>query len=405
MTNVMEKRNVVLGVTGSIAAYKAIELGRLLVSRGYEVRTIVTESAQKFVTPLTFQSVTGKPVMIDFWSANDAESIEHIDIADWAEVLVIAPATADVIAKLAYGFADTPLLAAALATRAPIVIAPAMNVNMYEHEATKANIETLRKRGVMFVDPEEGALACGWNGAGRLADPGDIFYHVRRALTEHDYKGKRILITTGPTREPIDPVRFISNRSSGKMGTALAREAFCRGAEVTLIHGPIKKLELPECIEAVPIVTAQEMYDAVMERAFREKDPYDLVIMVAAVSDFRPVESSSHKIKKSTADHVLKLEENPDILASLGKKRGKGTKPTLVGFAVETGDTDELISELRNKVDSKGIDLIVGNLAQDAFDLDTNRAWLIKKNGKQEEIATTFKWRVANKILDAALKV
>lgn len=405
MTGNIEKRNVLLGVTGSIAAYKAVEIARILVSRGYDVRTVMTDSAQKFVTPLTFQSVTGNAVITDFWDVHNTENIEHIEIADWAEVLVIAPATADVLAKLANGFADTPLLAATLATKAPILIAPAMNVNMYEHPATKQNIETLRDRGVQFIDPEEGALACGWNGAGRLADPWDIFYHVRRSLTTHDYAKKRVLITTGPTREPIDPVRFISNRSSGKMGTALAREAFCRGAEVTVIHGPLKKLELPECIDTVPVTTAEEMYNAVMERAFREKDPYDIVIMVAAVSDFKVQAAANEKIKKSSKLKSLSLVENPDILASLGQKRSKSAKPTLVGFAVETGEQEELLSELRNKLESKGIDLIVGNLAQDAFDLDTNRAWLIHKNGKQEEIATTFKWRVANKVLDAALKI
>lgn len=405
MTHIFEKRNVLLGVTGSIAAYKAVELARILVSRGYDVRTVMTSSAQKFVTPLTFQSVTGNAVITDFWEAQDVENIEHIEVADWAEAIVIAPATADVIAKLAAGYAETPLLATTLASKAKLVLAPAMNVNMYEHAATQANIETLRKRGAHFVDPEEGALACGWNGAGRLADPWDIFYHIRRALTPHDYAGKRVLITTGPTREPIDPVRFISNRSSGKMGTALAREAFCRGAEVTVVHGPIKKLELPECIERVPVTTAQEMHDAVMSRAFQVENPYDVVIMVAAVSDFRPETQSAIKIKKATSYNEIPLVQNSDILADLGAKRGDQLNPTLIGFAVETGETDELLQELRTKLENKKVDLIVGNLAQDAFDLDTNRAWLVRKNGKQEEITTTFKWRVANKVLDAALKV
>jgi phosphopantothenoylcysteine decarboxylase/phosphopantothenate--cysteine ligase len=400
-----EKRNVLLGVTGSIAAYKAVEFARLLVSRGYDVRVIMSAAAQKFVTPLTFQSVTGKAVMTDLWESNSAENIEHIEIADWADVFVIAPATADVIAKITTGHADSPILATALATKAPLVIAPAMNVNMYEHEATQENILKLRVRGVSFVDPEEGALACGWNGAGRLADIWDIFYHTRRALTKGDLAGKRVLVTTGPTREPIDPVRFISNRSSGKMGTAIAREAFCRGADVTVIHGPLKQLELPTSIESIPVVTAQEMHDTVLEHAFRTDDPFDFVIMVAAVADFRPADMAEHKIKKATAADSIPMVPNPDILAALGKKRGAQQKPTLVGFAVETGEHEELMAELRRKLESKSIDLIVGNLADDAFDLDTNRAWLVNKNGKQEEIAATFKWRVANKILDAALKV
>jgi phosphopantothenoylcysteine decarboxylase/phosphopantothenate--cysteine ligase len=400
-----EKRNVLLGVTGSIAAYKAVEFARLLVSRGYEVRVIMSAAAQKFVTPLTFQSVTGKAVMTDLWESNSVENIEHIEIADWADVFVIAPATADVITKITTGHADSPILATALATKAPLVIAPAMNVNMYEHEATQENILKLRLRGVSFVDPEEGALACGWNGAGRLADIWDIFYHTRRALTKGDLSGKRVLVTTGPTREPIDPVRFISNRSSGKMGTAIAREAFCRGAEVTVIHGPLKHLELPSTIQAIPVVTAQEMHDTVLEHAFRTEDPFDFVIMVAAVADFRPADTAEHKIKKATAADSIPMVSNPDILAAIGKKRGAQQKPTLVGFAVETGEHEELMAELRRKLESKSIDLIVGNLADDAFDLDTNRAWLVNKNGKQEEIAATFKWRVANKILDAALKV
>lgn len=401
----MERRNVLLGVTGSIAAYKAVEFARLLVSRGYEVRVVMSSSAQKFVTPLTFQSVTGNPVVTDLWEPHSSDKIEHIEIADWADVFVIAPATADVIAKITYGHADSAILAAALATKAPLVMAPAMNVHMYEHPATNENIKLLKSRGVFFVDPEEGALACGWNGAGRLADIWDIFYHTRRALTRHDYLGKKVLVTTGPTREPLDPVRFISNRSSGKMGTAIAREAFCRGADVTVIHGPVSKLELPIAIDRISVNTAQEMHDAVIERAFDLEEKFDFVIMVSAVSDFKPVQTADTKIKKIQAISTIELTENPDILASLGSKRGSAKNPTLVGFAVETGDHDELMNELRRKLESKSIDLICGNLAQDAFDLDTNRVWLVHKNGKQEEIASTFKWRVANKILDAALKV
>lgn len=401
----IEKRNVALAVTGSIAAYKAVELARILVSRGYDVRTIMTASAQKFVTAMTFQSVTGKAVVTDFWEPVDNDSIEHIEIADWADVIAIVPATADVIAKLANGFCDTPLLATTLASKASVIVAPAMNVNMYENPATQENIQKLKSRGVKFVDPEEGALACGWNGQGRLADPDDIFFHIRRALTKHDYSGKRVLISTGPTREPIDPVRFISNRSSGKMGGALAREAFCRGAEVTVVHGPVKALDLPLCIEKVPVVTAQEMHDEMLKRSFNKSQPFDVVIMVAAVSDFKPAQFSDQKIKKNKAMKAIPVVENPDILAALGAKRGKQRSPSLIGFAVETGETEDLIDELRRKMEKKNADIIVGNFANDAFDLDTNRAWLIHKDGRQEEIATASKWRVANKILDAAIKL
>jgi phosphopantothenoylcysteine decarboxylase/phosphopantothenate--cysteine ligase len=400
-----EKRNILLGVTGSIAAYKSVELARMFVSRGYEVRVVMSNAATKFVAPLTFQSVTGKAVMTDMWENNSPENIEHIESADWADVFVVAPATADFIAKLRYGHADSHILATALATKAPILLAPAMNVNMYENIATQENIEVLKKRGVSFVDPEEGALACGWNGQGRLADLWDIFYHTRRALINNDFANKKVLVTTGPTREAIDPVRFISNRSSGKMGLAIAREAFCRGANVTVVHGPVKELDLPSVVETVSVDTAIQMHDEVLKRAFDKDNPFDFVIMVAAVADFRAAEVSDQKIKKGQAKDTIQLIQNPDILASLGEARKNQNKPTLIGFAVETGENDALIEELRRKIETKGIDLICGNLAQDAFDLDTNRVWLVHKNGKQEEISSTFKWRVANKVLDAALKV
>ncbi|MCL4148939.1 UNVERIFIED_CONTAM: hypothetical protein GTU68_022565, partial [Idotea baltica] len=234
MVDSAEKRKVLLGVTGSIAAYKAAELARLYVQRGNTVKVVMTNSATEFISPLTFQAITNNPVSTDFWDTPEVSGIEHIELADWADTIVIAPATADVIAKLANGFADTPLLASVLASKAPILLAPAMNVNMYENLATQNNIELLKARGVSFIDPEEGSLACGWNGTGRLADPWDIFYETRQLLSTNDLQDKQIVITAGPTREAIDPVRFISNRSSGKMGVELAREAKRRGAKVTL---------------------------------------------------------------------------------------------------------------------------------------------------------------------------
>lgn len=406
MSELPERKRVVLGITGSIAAYKAVELARILISRGYSVRVIMSESATKFISPLTLQAVTGSPVSVTFWQESEATGIGHIELADWAEAFVIAPATADCIAKLAYGFADEPLLAVALATKAPLLVAPAMNVNMYEHPKTQENIEILRKRGVAFVDPEEGALACGWNGAGRLAAPTEIFEHIRKVLTHQDLKDKRILITTGPTREPLDPVRFLSNRSSGKMGMALAREAFRRGAKVTLIHGPVA-IDVPGQVQCVGVVTAQEMRDAVMRHTAGEGkgSGVDVVIMAAAVSDYRPQEASRHKLKKSQKMPALQFVQNPDILLELGQARKKSRTPVLVGFAVETGEVEELVVEVRKKLKDKMADIIVGNLADDAFDLDTNRVWLIDRNGRQEEIATTYKNRVANKILDGVLKL
>ncbi len=399
-----EKRKVVLGITGSIAAYKAVEVARQLVSYGHEVRCVMTDSAQKFITPLTMQSVTGNKVVSDFWEGGSAE-IGHIEIASWADVVVVAPATADFVAKLNAGFAESPLLVICLATKAPILIAPAMNCNMYTNVKTQENIQALRSRGVFFIDPEEGELACGSSGVGRLADPQEIFYATRRLISRADFKGKRVLITAGPTREPIDPVRYISNRSSGKMGVALAREAYRRGAEVTVIHGPLKS-ELPRSVKSVEIVTAQEMYEQVLAHAFPAGGiGVDVVIMAAAVADFRPKETAPNKIKKSGVLKSIELVKNLDILLALGEKRAKTRNPLLIGFAVETGEIEDLINEARAKLERKHCDLIVGNFAQDAFDLETDRVWLVDRSGKQEEVSTTHKSRIATKILDRVLKL
>ena len=400
-----EKRRVLLGVTGSIAAYKAAELARLFVSWGYEVRVIMSEAAQHFITTTTMEVITGQPVATDFWDDSETCGVGHIQLADWADVMVIAPATADTIAKMTIGCADSPLLAVALATKAPILVAPAMNVNMLEHPATQENMEILRERGVSFVDPEEGELACGWKGGGRLAHPWEIFYEVRRKLSVSDFAGRRVLITTGPTREYLDPVRFISNRSSGKMGVALAREAFRRGANVHLIHGQVP-VRVPRPVRRTEAVSAIDMHREVMQAAFAETAAPDIVIMSAAVADYRPEKLSDEKLKKTAMGKTLGLTQNPDILADLGKRReeaGKG--PVLVGFAVETGELEDLLAEARRKLSDKKADLIVGNFAQEAFDLDTNRAWLVDRHGKQEEIATSYKSRVANKILDAVIKL
>lgn len=403
----IEKRKVVLGITGSVAAYKSIDLARLLVSRGYEVRVVLSDSAQKFITPALIEATVGRGAITDFWiPSEDSEGIEHIEVADWADVIVISPATADVIAKINLGMADTPLLAICLASRAPLLIAPAMNVNMLEHQATQKHIKELEEKGVSFVDPAEGVLACGWTGAGRLADSKEIFYHIRRKLSVQDLKGKHILITTGPTREAIDPVRFISNRSSGKMGVELAREAFCRGAKVTLVHGSCN-VDVPYPVECVPVVTASEMHEKLMEKVFEGDNRPDCVIMAAAVADFKPQEQSDQKLKKidGTIPKAIELKENVDILASLGTKRGSSLTPILVGFAVETGELDELLDELRRKLETKKTDIMVGNFANDAFELDTNRVWIVDRNGKTGEVTTTFKSRVANKVLDSIIKL
>jgi phosphopantothenoylcysteine decarboxylase/phosphopantothenate--cysteine ligase len=403
MSDYSERRNVLLGVSGSIAAYKSAELARLLISRGYTVQMMMTESAQEFVGRMTFEGITGRPVITDFFDGAEVSGIGHIQLADWAEAYVIAPATADLIAKLAIGLANCPLSTVALATKAPLVIAPAMNVNMWSHPATQANLAILRDRGVLIIDPEEGDLACGWQGTGRLADPWQIYHHIRRVLSPQDFKGKHILITTGPTREAIDPVRYLSNRSSGKMGVALAREAFRRGARVTLVHGPAH-IRVPSPVKRVPVTTAAEMESAVMELTFSGDDAPDVVIMAAAVSDFRPKKIADSKIKKGDFNKRIELDENPDILAELGERRGEGSHPLLVGFAVETGELEDLIHYVRAKLDKKNCDLIVGNFADEAFDLDTNRVWIIDRGGRQDEIATAYKSRIANKILDRVKK-
>lgn len=404
MAETNEKRKVLLGVTGSIAAYKSAELARILISRGYEVRVVMSQSAQEFIGPLTMEAITGNRVVTGFWEEAGSGEIEHIDIADWADVFVIAPATADTIAKLAHGFAESPLLAAALATKSKLLVAPAMNVNMLDHGATRANLALLEERGVEIIEPEEGALACGWHGSGRLADPWELFYRVRKELSAQDFAGKRIVVTTGPTREPIDPVRFITNRSSGKMGQAVASEAVRRGAEVTMIHGPIV-LKVPAAVKCVPITTAEELRAKVLEHTLEASVPPDLVVMAAAVADFRPVQVAEDKIKKSQKFDKIQLTTNPDILKELGSLRKDNPLPVLVGFAVETGEVDDLVNEAREKLNSKQADLIVGNFAADAFDLDTNRVWLVDRTGRQDEVATTYKSRVANKILDAVKKL
>jgi len=401
-----ERKNIVLAITGSIAAYKGLELARLLISRGYNVRGIMTQSAQKFVGVDSLAAITGNPVMTTLWDEHETANIGHIQMADWADGIVVAPATADAIAKLTVGFADSALHAVALASRAPLLICPAMNVNMLEHPATQENIEVLKKRGVAFVEPEEGSLACGWNGAGRLASPEEIFFHVRKLLSVQDFAGKRVLITTGATRENIDPVRFITNRSSGKMGVAIAREAFRRGAAVTLVHGPIAS-RVPSLVNCISVTTALQMQAAVMQQVTLTEDQPDIVIMAAAVADFKPVRASEEKLKKinGSALRSIAVEPNPDILAEVGALRGEGKRPSLVGFAVETGDEEQLLSEAHRKLVAKNADLIIANLAEEAFDLDTNRVWIVDARGSSHEISTTFKSRIAQKILDAVLKL
>lgn len=397
------KKKVLLGVTGSIAAYKAIELVRILTQRGLEVKVIMTPSATEFVTPLTFETMTGSKVVTNLWENHDREGIEHIELGAWADVYAIVPATAETIAKIAHGRADSELLAALLVSRAPLLVAPAMNTNMYEHPATQENIAKLKERDIEIIEPEVGDLACGWNGTGRLADVYEISYRILRALNTQDLKGKKVVVTAGPTREMIDPVRFLSNCSSGKMGVAVAVEAFLRGADVEVIHGPID-VKVPTLLKCKKVMTAAEMHEAALESVYNEDNPADIVVMAAAVADVRAKEQVDRKIKKSDEWDSIALTPNPDILADLGSKRKNEKYPFLVGFAVETGEPDELIETVKKKITDKKVNIIVGNLAEEAFDKDTNHVWIIDSFGRFEEVSTTYKSRVARKIFDYIAK-
>lgn len=404
MQDISERRNIVLGVSGSIAAYKGAELARFYVSRGYEVRVAMTESACKFVSPLTFESLTGHRVLTSLWGEG-CDPMDHISWGQWADVIVIAPATANTIAEIAGGVANSALTALVLASKAKVIVAPAMNVNMWHNPLTQSNVEKLKRHGFVFVGPSHGDLACGWTGDGRLASTSEIFYATRRSLTFQDYSGKRVLVTAGPTREPIDPVRFLSNRSSGKMGIALAREAYRRGAEVVLVHGPVHR-QIGAQIECHPVESAQEMADQVTSLLFEQSRPFDIVIMVAAVADVRPSSVSTAKIKKGALPESLKLEENVDILATVGARKAAEKLPIkLVGFSVETGELEDLFNETARKLEAKNADLMVGNFAEEAFDLDTNRVWMLDRQGRREEVATSYKSRVAQRILNKILKL
>ena len=388
----LKNRTIVLGVTGGIAAYKAVELLRLLTKAGVDVHVIMTRSAQEFVTPLTFQTLSGNPVHTELFNLIAEREIGHISLADRADLFVIAPATANVIGKIAGGIADDMLTTTVMATKAPVLIAPAMNVNMYTNPLYRDNEDKLRRYGYLFVPPEKGALACGWEGDGKLASPESIFEAVATTLSPHDLLGQTIMITAGPTREEIDPVRFISNHSSGKMGYALARNAQHRGARVILVSGPVH-LPPPFGVELVPVNSAAEMHAAVMERA----GLCSVIVKAAAVADYRPAVRNGEKIKKSEAGMAIELVKNPDILSELGAME---RKPFLVGFAAETGNLEEYASR---KLREKNLDMIVANDVSrpDAgFNADTNRVTLLFRDGRCKEYDLMPKEHLAALIVD-----
>jgi phosphopantothenoylcysteine decarboxylase / phosphopantothenate---cysteine ligase len=388
----LEGRTVVVGLTGGIACYKACEVVRLLGDAGAGVRVIMTAGAREFVTPLTLQTLSGHPVATDTFDLGQESEIGHIRLADAADVVLVAPATANLLARAAGGLADDLLSTVLLATRAPLVLAPAMNVHMWEHPAVQQNLATLVRRGARVVGPGVGALACGYEGAGRLAEPAEVVEEVVRAVTPQDLVGERLLVSAGPTQEPVDPVRFLSNRSSGKMGHAIARVARRRGAEVTLVTGPTA-LAAPAGVQVVAVETAQEMARAV-EAAFARATA---VVMTAAVADYRPRRPLPRKMKKGPAEWRLELERNPDILAGLARRKGRRV---LIGFAAETHD---LAAEATRKLREKRLDLIVANdvgAPGIGFGADLNAVRLLDASGLDETLATLPKDDVAARILD-----
>jgi phosphopantothenoylcysteine decarboxylase/phosphopantothenate--cysteine ligase len=385
---------ILLGVGGGIAAYKAAELARLLMQQGHQVQAVMTEAAEEFVRPLTFAALTGRKTLTNLFAIESA--IEHIAVAQEHEVLVIAPATADLIAKLAHGLAGDFLTTLYLAFTGPVVLAPAMNVNMWSHAATQANLETLRVRGHRIVDPDSGYLACGMTGPGRLAEPESIAEAVGREFAGRDMEGETVLITAGPTQEPLDPVRFISNRSSGKMGYALAEAAAARGARVILISGPVA-LRPPRGVDTIAVRTAAEMREAV----FANLEPAGIVVKAAAVADYRLSDVPDHKVKKTGARLSLDLDPTPDILSELGRKKGGRL---LIGFAAETGNLE---AEARRKLESKNCDMIVGNLVggETGFESDDNEVVLALRTGETVALPRAPKRVIADRILDEALKL
>ena len=399
-------KNILLGVTGGISVYKMCTVVRLLKKAGAHVRVLMTQSATEFVTPLTFSTLSEEEVIVSLWPKDKHSStdlgVKHIDLGLWADAMVIAPATANTVAHLAHGYAEDVISSTVLALRCPLIVAPAMDVDMWENDATQQNISILKGRGTFIIPPESGELASGLVGAGRLPEPETIVDFIDDVLekTPRDLTGKKILITAGPTHEPIDPVRFIGNRSSGKMGFALATAASLRGADVSLISGPVA-LGTPKNVKRINVETAEQMHDAVMEHFPKN----DILIMAAAVADYTPVKVAEHKIKKlGSHAHGISIEMRTtyDILHSVAEKK---TKQVVVGFALET--TNEL-EHAKEKLEKKKLDMIVLNSLNDegaAFGTDTNVVTIIQKNGTATKLPKMPKFDVATEILNYILKL
>jgi phosphopantothenoylcysteine decarboxylase/phosphopantothenate--cysteine ligase len=388
----LQGKKIVLGVTGSIAAYKAADLTRELIKRGASVKVVMTKNAAEFITPLTLQTLSGNGVYTDMFSPLTEYDIDHISLATYADILVIAPASANVIGKLASGLADDLLSTVAITTKAPVLICPAMNTAMYDHVIVQKNIESLKAAGCLFMEPGYGELACKTEGRGRLPAIPDIVEEIEAVLTEKDLSGRRILISAGPTRESFDPVRYITNHSSGKMGFALAIAARRRGAEVVLVSGP-SSLPVPGGVTFLTVSSALDMRDALMKH-FKNAE---IIVMAAAVADYRPSVISASKIKKRKGPMTVTLERNPDIIAEMGKIKGKRI---LVGFAVET---ENLTENAKAKLTGKNLDFIVANDVTQAgagFGCDTNIVKILDSKGGQRDLPMMDKMGVADRILD-----
>lgn len=397
--SVFRDKQIVLGVSGGIAAYKSAELLRLLVKAGACVQVVMTRNAREFVTPLTFQTLSGNPVHTELFNLIQEREIGHIALADRAHLFLIAPATANLIGKVASGLADDLLTTSIMATRAPVLFVPAMNSNMWQNAFYRQNETKLVEHGYHVMPPVHGDLACGWQGQGKMPDPGEIFDYASPLLGDHALQGKTVLVTAGPTREELDPVRYLSNYSSGKMGYAIARAARDHGARVILVSGPVQ-LARPQHVDVIPVCTALDMHQAVLARAAAA----DIIIKAAAVADFRPRQRSVEKIKKSDkSDPCVDLARNPDILAELG--RSKPDRQLLVGFAAESTD---LLANARQKLQSKRLDLVVANdITQPGagFDGDTNIVRFLYRDGQVEEFPEMGKPEVAEALIQRLVRL
>lgn len=390
--DVLKGKNVLVGVTGGIAAYKVVDVISQLKKRGAEVFVIMTKEAQEFIKPLTFQTISQNLVITEMFSTPRTWEVEHISLAEKADVFLIAPATANIIGKIANGIADDMLTTTVIATKSKVVFAPSMNVNMFENPITQQNLDILRKAGYYIIDPEEGLLACGDSGKGRLPSTDTIIDELEYVLTKKDFKGKKILVTAGPTQEAIDPVRFITNHSSGKMGYAIAKAGSNRGGEVVLITGPTY-LQPPRRVKVVKVKSAVEMKEAV----FKEFQEAEIIIKAAAVADYRPACIADQKIKKDDSNLKIEMVRNPDILAELGRQKGNRI---LVGFAAETQD---IIKNARDKLVKKGLDMIIANdltVEGSGFGTDTNIVQIITANGEIKKYEKMGKIELAHIILD-----